>query len=79
MGNCVAHNQPNCMAIECQESTTVSESPSVTGYKACPFCGGTIYSPANIKKNKALTACANNKCPIFGVTMTTKQWQTRAL
>ncbi len=38
-----------------EKKQKVSESPSVTGYKACPFCGGVIYSPANIKKNKALS------------------------
>lgn len=31
MKNCIAHNQPNCMAIECRDSTTASESPSVMG------------------------------------------------
>ena len=36
MKNCIAHNQPNCMAIECQDSTTVSESPSVMGLCRLP-------------------------------------------
>lgn len=45
--------------------------------KGCPFCGGGPYYPTKIKKNKAITACANGKCSIFGVNMTIKQWETR--
>jgi len=42
----------------------------------CRFCGGVPYYPTNIKKNKSLTSCSNNKCPIFGVEMTVKQWES---
>lgn len=45
--------------------------------KGCPFCGSGGYFPTKIKKNKTVTACANNKCHIFGVRMTVKQWDTR--
>jgi len=45
--------------------------------KACPYCGGVCYYPTNIKKNKSITSCANNKCPIFGINMTLKQWNKR--
>ena len=45
--------------------------------KKCPFCGSVPYFPTNIKKNKAITACSNNKCPIFAIKMTVKQWETR--
>lgn len=41
----------------------------------CRFCGGAQYYPTKIKKNKTITACSNNKCPIFGVRMTVKQWE----
>jgi len=44
--------------------------------KKCRFCGGVPYYPTNIKKNKSLTSCSNNKCPIFGVEMTVKQWES---
>jgi len=45
----------------------------------CPFCGRLSYHPTRIKKNKTITCCANNKCPIFGVNMTLKTWNTRTL
>jgi len=44
----------------------------------CPLCGAGPYYPSNWKKNKTITSCANNKCPIFGINMTVKQWNTRA-
>ena len=43
--------------------------------KNCRFCGALPYYPTKIKKNKTITACPNNKCPIFGVSMTVKQWE----
>ncbi len=45
--------------------------------KNCPFCNHVPYYPTNLKKNKSLTSCANNKCAIFGVMMTIKQWNKR--
>ena len=45
---------------------------------SCPFCGGAPYHPTNIKKNKSLTGCSNNKCPIFGRAIDVKRWENRA-
>ena len=46
--------------------------------KPCPFCGHLPYWPTNIKKNKAITSCANNKCVMFNmIDMTVKQWNKR--
>lgn len=43
----------------------------------CPFCGSRPYMPTNIKKNKSITSCANNKCEIFGVSMQVNKWNKR--
>jgi len=44
--------------------------------KHCRFCGALPYYPTKIKKNKTITSCPNSKCPIFGVFMTVKQWES---
>jgi hypothetical protein len=43
----------------------------------CPFCKGRPIAPSNIKKNKSITGCSNNKCCIFGVQITVKEWNKR--
>jgi len=45
----------------------------------CPFCIGRPYAVAKVSRGKELTACANNKCAIFGVYMTVKQWEKGAV
>lgn len=44
--------------------------------KHCRFCGALPVYPTHIKKNKTITSCINSKCPIFGVFMTVKQWES---
>jgi len=43
----------------------------------CPFCDSTGHYPHKVKKNKAITSCNNQDCPIYGVQMTVKQWEKR--
>jgi len=63
---------PHCSCRK-QEST----QPEEAGLMPCPFCGGAPYYPTKWKKNKSMTACSNNKCPIFGLKINVKQWNTR--
>lgn len=44
----------------------------------CPFCNSRPYAETKAKKSKSFTACANNKCEIFGVNIDTRNWNTRA-
>jgi len=43
-----------------------------------PFFESRPYAITKLGRTKKVTACTNNKCPIFGIYMTVKQWEKGA-
>jgi hypothetical protein len=63
---------------EAEKADQLAKKPmpkDFTAIMCCPFCDRPPYKPTQAKKNKAYTACANGKCPIFGIHIPLKQWQ----